>query len=62
MHIPSLRVLRFVIGVMVIASVAATAFAQIPNSTWVQLNPKHSPPRRGAWPMAYDPVSREIVM
>jgi len=62
MQNPSPRVLRFVCALAIIASLTAAALGQVPSSTWVQLNPVHNPPRRGAPAMAYDPVSQKIVM
>jgi hypothetical protein len=62
MLIPSPRVLRFLVAVIAVASVAASAFGQVPSSTWVRLNLQHSPQQRAACAMAYDPVSQKIVM
>ena len=38
------------------------AAADAPSLTWVQLTPPNSPPARGAAAMAYDPVSKRIVL
>ena len=55
---PAVRHLLIVTAI----SLAAIGAQGQPASTWVQLSPKHSPTRRAACAMAYDPVSQKIVM
>ena len=62
MQTPSMRPSQLALALTIIVALAATALAQLPSSTWVQLTPAHNPQRRGAPAMAYDPVSQKIVM
>src|SRR3981189_8855 len=62
MQTRSLRPSHLALALTIIVALAATALAQAPSSTWVQLTPTHNPQRRGAPAMAYDPVSQKIVM
>src|SRR5882672_668030 len=54
-------VAAFATFVFVMSNVASAQ--DIPaNLTWTQLSPATSPPQRGAPAMAYDPVTRKIVL
>src|SRR5882757_608152 len=62
MQMPSARLIRCALLAAILLGVVSAVVGQIPPSTWIQLNPRHSPPQRAACSMAYDPVSHKVVM
>lgn len=61
MKISSPRVLRCLCAALLIFVAIASTFAQ-PTATWMQLTTKNSPSPRLAPAMAYDPISKRIVL